>query len=182
MAGIALSFRMRREPRVALLVDDFPGSASGDWHEGLNFAAVRGVPMVLVVETGPRRLVDARAATMADRAPAYGFTAHAVAGTDPREVEKVVWGAVEAARTGGGLQVVEVDPAESDPVEWLLDNRVAAEALTREAADALVMEARKEMERTLAEVEAEPDPDPDQALDPSAAGAPRGWAPWAAGS
>jgi len=166
MAGIALAFRMRGAQRVALLVDDLPGTASGDWHEGLNLAAVSTVPLVLVVDRATRRPMDGAAESMADRAPAYGFTPHAVPGTDPREVEKVVWSAVEAARMGGGLQVVEVLPWEEDPVEWLLGNRIAAEALSSEDALAMVSEAGAEMDRALASVRGEADPDPAAAAPP----------------
>ncbi|HSG47890.1 MAG TPA: thiamine pyrophosphate-dependent enzyme, partial [Longimicrobiales bacterium] len=166
MAGIALSFRLRDESRVALVVDDVAATGSGDWHEGLNFAAVREVPMVLVVDASRRRPVDAAADSMADRAPAYGFTAHTVAGTDPRAVEGIVWSAAEAARTGRGLQVVEVTAAQEDPVEWLLRTLVTSEALTAEAAAERVRGAEEEMSRALAEVEAEPEPDPAVALDP----------------
>lgn len=165
MAGIALSFRLRGEARVALLVDDVAATGSGDWHEGLNFAAVREVPMVLVVDASRRRPTDSATESMADRAPAYGFAAHLVPGTDPRAVEGAVWAAAEAARTGGGLQVVEVTAPQDDPVEWLLRTQVASDALTAEDAAERVRQAEEEMLGALAEVEAEPEPDPSVALD-----------------
>lgn len=166
MAGIAFSFRIRGQARVALLVDDVAATGSGDWHEGLNFAAVADVPMVLVVDAARRRPMDTATESMADRAPAYGFAAHTVPGTDPRAVEGIIWTAAEAARTGGGLQVVEVTAPREDPVDWLLRTRVASEALTAEDASARVREAEDEMARALAEVEAEPQPDPALALNP----------------
>jgi len=174
MAGIALSFRVRGQPRVALLVDDVAATGSGDWHEGLNFAAVGEVPMVLVVDAAGRRPTDTATESMADRAPAYGFAAHTVPGIDPRAVEAVVWAAAEAARTGGGLQVVEVTAPPEDPVDWLLRTHVESEALTPADASERVREAEEEMAGALAEVEAEADPDPAVALNPGNASQ----APW----
>lgn len=160
VAGIALSFAMRDEPRVALLVDDVAGSASGDWHEGLNFAAVRRVPMVLVVDAAGRGTMDAPVDSMEERAPAYGFTAHAVDGTDPRKVERVVRSAVKAARGGGGVQVVEVGAPGEDPVSWLLTAAADAGELGPSGVGSLESEAGAEMARALDAVAAETAPDP----------------------
>lgn len=180
LGGVALAFRLRGEKRVALLVDDVSGSASGDWHEGLNFAAVREAPLVLVVDHTHRKAMDAPVPTTAQRADAYGFRAHTVEGTDPRAVEKVIWTAVEAARTGGGVQVVDVTRPATDPVVWLGENQVGVEALTREGLDALAAEAEVEMEEALVRVQAEPDPEPLEALaTPGRSWPPAGWSPWA---
>jgi len=177
LSGMALAFRLREEPRVALLVDDLASSASGDWHEGLNFAAVRHVPMVLVVD-GPARRSQGLT-PLSGRARAYGFEARTVTGSDPREVEKVIWAAVEAARTGGGLQVVEVDPPGSDPVDRLAEALLAADAVAPGEVGAMRSAALEEMEGALADVAAEADPDPAHALYP---GTPAPHRPWAAGA
>lgn len=162
MSGVALGLRLRGEPRVALLVDDLAGSGSGDWHEGLNFAAVREVPMVLVVDPGDRGSGGADPPPpLADRAPAYGFRHHDVSGSDPREVEAVVRTAVEAARGGEGLQVVEVAPPPQDPVAWLLGTVVDAGEVDRLEVDAVLRAAAAEMEDALRDVLVEPEPRPD---------------------
>src|SRR3989454_862099 len=41
MAGIALTFKLRREPRVGLVYIGDGGTSTGTFHEGLNFAAVQ---------------------------------------------------------------------------------------------------------------------------------------------
>lgn len=173
MAGIALSFRFRGESRVALLLDDMAGSASGDWHEGLNFAAVREVPMVLVVDHAHRGPMDGPVEQMLQRARAYGFGSHQVDGTDPRAVERVVWNAVESARSGAGLQVVDVAAPSTDPLQWLVQNLLAADVLSEDAVAGIREAADAEMRAALDEVDAEPDPDPGQAL---AGWGRRGWA------
>src|SRR5215216_4609114 len=50
MAGVALSFKMRREPRVVLVYVGDGATSTGAFHEGINFAAVQRLPMVVIVE------------------------------------------------------------------------------------------------------------------------------------
>jgi TPP-dependent pyruvate/acetoin dehydrogenase alpha subunit len=50
IAGIALSFKLRREPRVALTWVGDGSTKAGVAHEGTNFAAVQRVPAVLIVQ------------------------------------------------------------------------------------------------------------------------------------
>src|SRR5207247_11063984 len=49
MAGIALAFKMRREPRVGLVYIGDGGMSAGAFHEGSNSAAVPRVPRRVVV-------------------------------------------------------------------------------------------------------------------------------------
>src|ERR671918_286124 len=48
--GLALSFQMRREPRVAMTWFGEGSTANGVWHEAMNVAGVRGLPVVFVLE------------------------------------------------------------------------------------------------------------------------------------
>src|SRR5579885_360656 len=50
MAGVALGARMQGKDAVALTYIGDGGTSTGDFHEGLNLAAVLAVPLVLVVE------------------------------------------------------------------------------------------------------------------------------------
>lgn len=50
VAGIALAFRMRGEPRVALTWLGDGSTKAGAAHEGTNFAAVQRVPVVVIVQ------------------------------------------------------------------------------------------------------------------------------------
>ena len=64
------------------------GTSTGDFHEGLNMAAVWKLPLVLVIENNryafstPARLQYA-ARQLADRGPGYGVPAEVVDGNDP---------------------------------------------------------------------------------------------------
>ncbi len=50
LAGIALTFKLRGERRVALVYIGDGGTSTGTFHEGLNFAAVQRVPLVVIGE------------------------------------------------------------------------------------------------------------------------------------
>src|SRR5262249_36585749 len=49
-AGIALGFKMRREPRVALTWIGDGSTKAGPFHEGLNFAAARRLPLIVIIQ------------------------------------------------------------------------------------------------------------------------------------
>ena len=49
-AGAGLAFKLRKERRVALTWIGDGGSSVGDFHEGINFAAVLKLPLVLILE------------------------------------------------------------------------------------------------------------------------------------
>jgi TPP-dependent pyruvate/acetoin dehydrogenase alpha subunit len=112
-AGIGLAARQRGEDRVALAYIGDGGSNTGDFHEGLNFAAVLRLPMVLILEdngyaysTPTSRHVALR--TFADRAAAYGIPGITVDGNDVIAVYSATVQAVQRARAGDGPTLIEV--------------------------------------------------------------------------
>ena len=50
MAGVTLTFRMRSEDRVGLVYIGDGATSTGAFHEGINFAAVQRLPLVVIVE------------------------------------------------------------------------------------------------------------------------------------
>jgi TPP-dependent pyruvate/acetoin dehydrogenase alpha subunit len=48
--GIALSFKMRREPRVAMTWIGDGSTKSGGFHESMNFAAVQRLPLIVIIQ------------------------------------------------------------------------------------------------------------------------------------
>ena len=48
--GIALAFKMRGEPRVAMTFFGEGSTANGQWHEAMNFAGVHRLPVVFLLE------------------------------------------------------------------------------------------------------------------------------------
>jgi len=110
--GMALAFRIREEKRVALTWFGEGGSSRGDAHEGMNFAGVRRLPVVFVLDNNqwaystPTHLGYA-VEHLADRAAAYGFDGVVVDGTDVLAVYREAKAAIEKARNGGGPTLLE---------------------------------------------------------------------------
>src|SRR3954465_12545556 len=50
MAGVTLSFKLRKQDRVGLVYVGDGATSTGAFHEGINFAAVQRCPLVVVVE------------------------------------------------------------------------------------------------------------------------------------
>lgn len=113
MAGITLTFKMRREPRVGLVYIGDGATSTGAFHEGLNFAAVQRCPLVVIGEyngyaysTTPERQFAVK--TLAEKAKGYGVPAVTVDGNDVLAVYEATKYAVDRARMGKGVHFVEV--------------------------------------------------------------------------
>ena len=105
-AGVALAFRQQGSDRVALNYIGDGGTSTGEFHEGLNMAAVLDAPLVLVIlnnryafstPTGEQY----RAESLAARAEGYGIEGIRIDGNDPLAVSAAVSEAVARARSGG---------------------------------------------------------------------------------
>jgi pyruvate dehydrogenase E1 component alpha subunit len=111
--GFALAFRIRGERRVALGWSGDGATQRSDWHEALNFAGVRRLPVVFIVDNNqfaystPNHL-EFGGAHIADRAAAYGFDGVVVDGTDVVAVVREARAAIEKAREGGGPTLLEL--------------------------------------------------------------------------
>ena len=113
MAGVALSFRMRKEPKVVLVYSGDGMMSTGAFHEGLNFAAVQRLPLVVVCENNgyaystPARL-QTRVPSLYHKAAAYGIPGVVADGNDVIAVYQVTKAAVERARRGEGVTLIEL--------------------------------------------------------------------------
>jgi pyruvate dehydrogenase E1 component alpha subunit/2-oxoisovalerate dehydrogenase E1 component alpha subunit len=113
MAGVTLSFRMRREPRVGLVYVGDGATSTGAFHEGINFAAVQRCPLVVVVENnGYAYSTPTRQQTLAaqfiDKAIGYGIAAEQADGNDVVATYAATKRAVDRARRGEGVTLVEL--------------------------------------------------------------------------
>jgi len=113
MAGIALASKMRGETCIALTYIGDGGTSTGDFHEGVNLAAVLRVPLVLIVEnngyaystpTSRQTLVP----DLVVKADAYGIPGEIVDGNDVLAVYDATRRAAHVARTGGGTVLLEM--------------------------------------------------------------------------
>ena len=109
--GMALAFKMRREPRVAMTFFGEGSTANGQWHEAMNFAGIHRLPVVFILENNqfaystPNELEFA--ADPVKRAEGYGFGGVSIDGNDVEAVFEAASQAVDLARDGGGPTLIE---------------------------------------------------------------------------
>ena len=95
-----LGWAARGDGVVALCELGDGAIADGDFHVGVNFAAVLRAPVVFLVRSGTERPV-------ADRAEGYGIRAVTIDGRCPTTVRAAVAEAASRARAGEGPEIVE---------------------------------------------------------------------------
>jgi TPP-dependent pyruvate/acetoin dehydrogenase alpha subunit len=112
MAGIALASKMRGEKRVAMAYVGDGATSTGPFHEGLNFAAVQKLPLLVIAEnngwaysTPIRQQMAIR--RLAQRAKAEGIPAQTVDGNDVLKVYQATRAATARLRRGGGPAMIE---------------------------------------------------------------------------
>jgi TPP-dependent pyruvate/acetoin dehydrogenase alpha subunit len=112
MTGVALAARMQGKDLVALTYIGDGGTSTGDFHEGLNFAAVLNVPLVLIAENNGYAYStptskQMRIKNIVTRAAAYGIAGELVDGNDVLAVYESTKRALDRARSGGGPTLIE---------------------------------------------------------------------------
>jgi pyruvate dehydrogenase E1 component alpha subunit/2-oxoisovalerate dehydrogenase E1 component alpha subunit len=113
MAGVTLTFKLRKEPRVGLVYVGDGATSTGAFHEGLNFAAVQRCPLVVIVENNGYAYStpvaqQTAAVRLADKAAGYGIPGITADGNDVLAVYEVTKEAVDRARKGGGVTLIEL--------------------------------------------------------------------------
>jgi TPP-dependent pyruvate/acetoin dehydrogenase alpha subunit len=112
LAGVALGARMQGKNIAVMTYIGDGGQSTGVTYEGLNFAAVQSLGLVLFVENnlwGYSTPADMqfRVEDLAERAIAYGIPGVIVDGTDPCQVYDAAHEACERARHGDGPTLIE---------------------------------------------------------------------------
>jgi TPP-dependent pyruvate/acetoin dehydrogenase alpha subunit len=192
MAGVTLSFKMRKEDRVGLVYVGDGATSTGAFHEGINFAAVQRCPLVVIVENNgyaySTPLTKQTAAKqLVDKAIGYGIAGEQADGNDVIATYEVTKRAVDRARAGGGVTLIElityrrkghaehdnqsyVPPGEID--RWATENDpidryvkvLIDEGIDKSALDAIDARVKEEIDRATDEAEASPMPEPNDAL------------------
>lgn len=191
-AGCALTFAMRGTDQVSFCFFGEGATSRGDWHEGLNFAAVRKLPVVFICNNNQYAYSthvsrQMRVERVSDRAAGYGIPGETADGNDLLAVYDRVGRAVARARRGEGPSLLEFvtfrmtghsahDDAgyvpktefeeweRKDPIE-----RVQSALLRRGLVDRAAlgeMEARieAELDEAVAWAERQPYPEPEECL------------------
>lgn len=109
--GIALSAKMRKQDIVSFVTFGEGSSNQGDFHEGLNFAGVHKLPVIVMCENNQYAIsIPAHkqiGGKVSDRALGYGFPGFRVDGNDALAVYKAVKEARERAVRGEGPTLIE---------------------------------------------------------------------------
>jgi pyruvate dehydrogenase E1 component alpha subunit len=111
-AGLAWGLQHQGLDGVVVAFVGDGASSEGDFHESVNLAGVRRLPVVFVVSDNGWAISTPRAsqtyaANFAARGPGYGIPGSVVDGNDLFAVHAVVADAVARARAGGGPTLVE---------------------------------------------------------------------------
>jgi TPP-dependent pyruvate/acetoin dehydrogenase alpha subunit len=184
--GMAMAFKLRGEPRVALTFFGDGSTSRGDSHEAMNWAGVQRLPVVFVLENNQYAystpLEKQFAVDPVQRARMYGFPGVTVDGNDVEAVFEAVRAARERALAGEGPTLVEAvtmrmhGHAAHDDMRYvppqLLAEWAARDPIERQErrlaelgvdVAALRAEVEAEVEAATAEALAAPMPDPGQA-------------------
>lgn len=192
MAGVTLTFRQRGEDRVGMVYLGDGATSTGAFHEGINLAAVQRCPLVVIVENNGYAYstptsAQTAAAAFVDKAPGYGVAAEQVDGNDVLAVYGAARRAVERARAGEGVTLLEVltyrrlGHAQHDNQSYQPVTEIERWAAENDPLDRLVARLRKnrwatardlsriddrvasEIETAVEEAEASPLPEPQDA-------------------
>ena len=193
MAGVTLSFRMRGEDRVGMVYVGDGATSTGAFHEGINFAAVQRCPLVVIVENNGYAYStplskQTAAKELRDKAIGYGAASEQADGNDVLATYEVTKRAVDRARAGEGVTLVElityrrkghaehdnqsyVPPGEiekwaasNDPIDRYV--KVLASDYKVDASELAKIDERivAEIDKATDEAEASPMPEPTDAL------------------
>jgi pyruvate dehydrogenase E1 component alpha subunit/2-oxoisovalerate dehydrogenase E1 component alpha subunit len=113
-AGIAMGARMRGRDLVAMAWIGDGATSTGAFHEGMNFAAVQNIPLVVVAEDNKFAYStpiskQMKITRISERAASYGVPHEMVDGNDMLAVYDVAKRMVDRARAGGGASLLGVD-------------------------------------------------------------------------
>jgi len=189
-AGLAWGKKLRGENVVAMAFFGDGATSEGEFHEGVNLAAVMNAPAVFICNNNHWAIstpleAQTRAESLAAKAVGYGIPGVTVDGLDVLAVYGAARDAVERARSGGGPTLVECvhyraapHATADDPRSYIDLERVEKEraneclgrferllldagVLTEERAAAARKDAEDVMRAGIAAAEAEPPADPE---------------------
>ena len=115
--GLAMAFMREREAgsdsRVAFSFIGEGGSSLGEWHEAINLAAARKLPIVFCIQNNQTALAtplheQTAVRVFADKAAGYGVPGITIDGTDADEIAAAFTWATERARAGLGPALIEL--------------------------------------------------------------------------
>ncbi len=191
MTGIVLAARMQKKDTVAVAYIGDGGMSTGAFYEGLNFAAVQRLPLVVIAENNhyaystPTRKQTA-VKNLADKAAGYGIPGYIVDGNDVVACYEVTKRAADFARGGGGAILIEAKTyrrkghaehddqrylpegelefwEKKDPVDRFHRHLLANGVATEEKLDEIVADVKREIDEDAEWAESSPMPEAEKA-------------------
>lgn len=186
--GAAMALKYQGSRNIVFNYFGDGATSRGDWHEGINLAAVQKAPVVFICNNNQYAYstpLDKQMACnhVADRAPGYGIPAEIVDGNDVYAVYEATRRAAAHCRAGLGPYLLECKTfrmtghsahdagdyvpkylwgewAEKDPIQRLERLMVERGEATKESFEILYAQIRREVDDAIAWAEASPEPDP----------------------
>jgi pyruvate dehydrogenase E1 component alpha subunit/2-oxoisovalerate dehydrogenase E1 component alpha subunit len=179
MTGVTLSFKLRGEPRVGVVYVGDGATSTGAFHEGINFAAVQRCPLVVIVENNGYAYSTPLSRQTAveqlkDKALAYGIPGVRADGNDVLAVYDVTKTAVDRARRGEGVTLIELmtyrrkGHAEHDNQSYVPDGEIQRWERENDPLDRYIRVMREELdidEAEIADIDAQVSVEIDEATD-----------------
>jgi TPP-dependent pyruvate/acetoin dehydrogenase alpha subunit len=191
MTGVLLAARMQKKRAVAVAYIGDGGMSTGAFHEGLNFAAVQKLPLIVIAEhnqyaySTPTSLQTA-VRDLAEKAAGYGIPAYIVDGNDVVACYEVTKRAIEHARRGGAVLIeaktyrrkghaehddqryvpageIEWWEKNNDPIDRYERHLIENKIATKEKLDEITNDVMREIEEDCAWAESSPMPESEQA-------------------
>lgn len=184
--GVALALQFQGSDGVVFVSSGEGGTSEGDWHEALNFAGIKSLPVVFLVENNLYAISvpsdEEVSGNIFERGAGYGMPGIRVDGNDLFAVYQAMKDAVQRARAGDGPTLIEAMTyryyshtsddderiyrsreevtawREKDPLPRVREY-LLAEGILKEAHDVLMIDSMDKMLAELAkEAEAASDP------------------------
>ena len=192
MTGVLLGARMQKKRIVALAYIGDGGMSTGAFHEGLNFAAVQRLPLIIMAEynhyaySTPTNLQTA-VKDLAEKALGYGISGHIVDGNDVIACYEVTKRAAEFARRNGGAVLIEAKTyrrkghaehddqryvpkgeidwweKHNDPIDRFERFLLEHQVATHEKLEEITADVQREIDEDVEWAESSPMPDPEYA-------------------
>ena len=193
--GTAMAQKIKKRKEITICYFGDGATSEGDFHVGMNFAAVYGSPIILFCQNNQYAISvrldeQTHTKTIAEKAKAYGMEGYLVDGNDVLAVYAVTKHCADKARRGDGPSLIEAytyrygphssadDDTRYRPKGELEMWRTQRDPITRfrnflsnqklwdeKKEEALVTDVKAELAAALAEAEASPVPDMMTVLD-----------------
>jgi 2-oxoisovalerate dehydrogenase E1 component len=185
--GIAQAIMTKGDDAVVVVYGGEGSTSEGDWHEAMNWAGIRQLPIIFVIENNNYAISvpsdEEVAGSLAARANSYGFPGVEVDGNRTLRVFQVMREAVARARAGDGPTLIEAETyryyahtsddndslyrsreevetwRKRDPVARVRQYLIEHRLLTEAEEDRLDSEVVEVLARAVEQAEAAPDPD-----------------------